>query len=135
MPRSHDAAEVIAISALVALLALNVLAAANTIAQTPIAPPIDVFPAIFADVGWTAFALPLLWWRHRAGYAAAIAVALLSLTWPFLVLFGIVGELGASVALSPLGIATYLALPLVLLVATVRAAWRPRSTTPSRAVA
>jgi hypothetical protein len=118
---SRTSARQVAVAALVAILFLNVLAAANTIAQTRIAPPIEVFPAIFADVGWSAFTLPLLLWRSRVGYASAVAVGALSLTWPFLVLLGFVGELGPSVTLSPLGILTYLSLPLVLITASVLA--------------
>jgi hypothetical protein len=113
----------LAVSALGAIFALNCLAAVNTIAQTKLAPPLEVFPAIFAGIGLAAFFLPLLRWRNPVGYAGAIVVAILSLTWPLLVLGGVVGRLSATVTLSPVGILTYMAMPVVLIVSTVLA-WR-----------
>ena len=113
----------IAISAQLGLLVLYAVAAANTIARTRIAPPLEVFPAIFAGLGLAAFFLPLLWWRTSAGFVGALVVAGFALAWPLLVLSGAAGELGATVPLSPVGILTYMALPIVLAVSG-GLAWR-----------
>lgn len=131
--RSSDTKHQLAVSALFAILSLNALAAANTIAQTRIAPPLEVFPAIFGGLGLAAFFLPLLWWRHPAGYVGAVGVGALTLAWPLLVLGGVTGELSATVPLSPVGILTYLSMPVILIGATF-ASWREdASTTAHRA--
>lgn len=113
----------VTICSIAAIFVLNCVAAGNTIAQTRIAPPLEIFPAIFAVLGWLAFTIPLLWWRSNAGFVGAIGAALLALTWPLLVLSGAAGELAATVPLSPMGILTYMVMPIILLVSSVLA-WR-----------
>ena len=122
----------LALSALGGIFALNCLAAANTIAQTRLAPPLEAFPAIFAGLGLAAFFWPLLRWGNKVGYAGAIVVGVLSLAWPLLVLGGVTGKLAATVPLSPVGILTYMAMPVILIGSTVLA-WRETAATTDRA--
>lgn len=112
----------VAVSSLVAtLFSLGLGVALGLARQHPMPGMVVTINGTIITVG--LFALPLVWWRHRAGYACAVAVGLINVTGD---LFAIASGLPFAEGMPPGTIAiivSQIAISVVLVVFCVRA-WR-----------
>ncbi len=121
--RTADGSLKVAIAMLVGITFESSFAAGVTAAQIAIAPPLGAVPFFVLNATYAVVFLPLLWWRHTAGYVGAIGVGAFSILTLLLLLSGSLGEFTPG---NPLGPLTLFVLAVILIVSTIKA-WRRRS--------
>lgn len=113
----------VAIAMLTGILVESGFVVGIAIAQAGIGPPLQAVPFFVLNATYAAVFLPLLWWRHTAGYVGAIGVGAFSILILVLVL---TGQFAEFVPANPLGPLTLLVLALILIFSTVKA-WKEKS--------
>lgn len=69
----------VALSSLGGFIVISSISVAALLARAPPHPPAQMGPLIGTSIALAFVFMPLLWWRHRAGYAGSVVVGILGI--------------------------------------------------------